>query len=184
MFLRCLVSTTDSVVRQRVFERLEEHDAARREQRVERIEWLSLHEASPHAVIGRAESLHLLGEARAVFIDGHFAATLIVALAFIEHTMVEELQELGHVTASPTFSEAISDSAANLVFPADWLARAKTLSLRRNPFVHLKPDHHKHGLGVRILEEKRHPKTILEEDAKDSIDLMYNFFQATLKPGA
>jgi GR25 family glycosyltransferase involved in LPS biosynthesis len=134
--------------------------------------------------MGRTESLHLLSEAREVFVDGHFAATLLVALSFIEHTMVEELQELGHVTGSPTFSEALTISAAKLVFPADWLVRARTLSLRRNPFVHLKPAHQKHGLGVRVIEENRHPKTILEEDAKDSIDLMYNFFRATLRPAA
>jgi hypothetical protein len=171
-------------MRQRLLTRLAEHDAGRREQRAERIEWLALHEVNPPAVLGRTESLHLLAEAREVFFDGHFAATLLVALSFIEHTVVEELQDLGHVTGSPTFSEALTISAAKLVFPADWLVRAKTLSLRRNPFVHLKPDDHKHGLGARVREEKRRPKTILEEDAKDSIDLMYSFFQATLRPGA
>lgn len=178
------MSTPDPLVRQRLLTRLAEHDADRREQRAARVEWLALHEVSPPAFMGRTESLRLFSEAREVFINGHFVATLLVALSFIEHTMVEELQDLGYVKESPTFSEALAISAANRVFPADWLVRAKTLSLRRNPFVHLKRDDHKHGLGVRIRGERRHPKTILEEDAKDSMDLMYNFFQATLRPGA
>lgn len=178
------MTTPDPSIRQRLLTRLEECDAQSRERRAERIEWLALHDVSPPAIMGRAESLHMLSEARKVFVGGHFAATLLVALSFIEHAIVEELQDLGYVTGSPTFSEALTISATKLVFPADWLVRAKTLSLRRNPFVHLKPDNHKHSLGRRIRDEKRHLKAILEEDARDSIDLMYNFFQATLRPGA
>ncbi len=125
--------------------------------------------------------MQLLREAREIFVDGHYVATLLVAVAFIEHTVVEELQRLGHVNGSPTFSNAIRIAAENKVFPSDWLARAKKLGLRRNPFVHLKDDDHQHALGVRIRTENRHPASILESDAKDVIDLMYNFFVATLR---
>ena len=30
------------------------------------------------------------------------------------------------------------------------------------------------------MEEKQHPNALIESDAKDAIDLMYNFFIATL----
>lgn len=125
--------------------------------------------------------MQLLREAREVFVDGHYVATLLVAVAFIEHTVVEELQLLGHVNGSPTFSQAILIAAEKKVFPSDWLARAKKLNLRRNPFVHIKDAKHQHALGVRIRMEDRHPTAILESDAKDVIDLMYNFFVATLR---
>ena len=170
--------------RQRLLDALEESDTRRRLKRAERIEWLALHEVSAPAILGRAETLRLLSEAREVYVDGHYVATLLLAVSFIEHALVEELQLLEYVKGSPSFSEAILIAEAKKVFPADWLVRAKKLSLRRNPFAHLKDEEHEHGLGVRIRSERQHPNAILESDAKDSIDLMYSFFTATLREGA
>jgi hypothetical protein len=173
-----------TTTRQRLLAALGESDELRRIGRAERIEWLALHEISPPVLMGRVETMQLLREAREVFVDGHFAAALLVALSFIEHTLVEELQLLGHVKGSPKFSQAIIVAEEKNVFPADWLARAKKLSLRRNPFAHLKDAENEHTLGERIRNEQRHPIAILESDAKDSIDLMYSFFTATLREHA
>lgn len=167
--------------RERLMQALEASDDQRRDRRADRIEWLALHEVNPHLVIGRTETMHVLREAREVFVDGHFVATLMMAMSFIEHTIVEELQILGHVSGSPTFAQAIQTAEEKKTFPPDWLRRAKTLSLRRNPFAHLKEGDHPHTLGVRVRQEKRHPQVIVETDAKDAIELMYNFFVATLR---
>jgi hypothetical protein len=125
--------------------------------------------------------MHLMNEARDVFVDGHFVATLLLALSFIEHAVVEELQLLGHVKSSPTLSEAIAMAEDRKTFPIDWLRRAKVLAQRRNPFAHLKSGDQPHGLGRRLQLERAHPRSLLEADAKDAIDLMYNFFVATLR---
>ena len=167
--------------RERLIQALEASDQRRREHRAGRIEWLALYEVSPPVVIGRTETIHVLREAREVFVDGHFVAALMMAMSFIEHTIVEELQLLGHVSGSLTFAQAIETAREKKVFPSDWLVRAKTLSLRRNPFVHLKQGNHPHTLGMRIRHEKKHPEAIVEADAKDAIELMYNFFIATLR---
>ena len=167
--------------RERLIQALEASDQRRREHRAGRIEWLALYEVSPPVVIGRTETIHVLREAREVFVDGHFVAALMMAMSFIEHTIVEELQLLGHVSGSLTFAQAIETAREQKVFPSDWLVRAKTLSLRRNPFVHLKQGNHPHTLGMRIRHEKKHPEAIVEADAKDAIELMYNFFIATLR---
>ncbi|TIC87255.1 hypothetical protein [Crenobacter intestini] len=161
---------------------LEESDDERRAARAERNVWLSLHKPSVSVFMGRTESLQVLREAREVFVDGHFVASLLMAVSFIEHTLVEELQLLGHTKGSPTLGQAIAIAQDKKVFPADWLERAKTLSLRRNPFAHLKEGWHQHALATRVRDERRHPVSIMESDAKDAIDLMYNFFVATLRP--
>jgi len=160
---------------------LRQSDDERRPARADRIVWLSLHEPSVPVFMGRTETLQVLREAREAFIDGHFAAALLMAVSFIEHTLIEELQLLGHTKGSPALGKAIPMAKENKVFPADWLERAKTLSLRRNPFVHLKEGWHQHALGTRVRDERRHPASIMESDAKDAIDLMYNFFVATLR---
>ena len=170
--------------RERLIQALESSDQRRREHRAGRIQWLALYEVSPPVVIGRTETMHVLREAREVFVDGHFVAALMMAMSFIEHSIVEELQLLGHVSGSPTFAQAIETAREKKAFPSDWLVRAKTLSLRRNPFVHLKQGDHPHTLGMRIRQEKKHPKAIVEADAKDAIELMYNFFVATLREDA
>ena len=168
-------------IREKLLQALEEYDCTTRVTRAERIEWLSLHSPTLPAVMGRAETLHLLGEARETFIGGHFVAALLTAMACIEHCIVEELLLLGLVRQSPRFSEAIEIASANKVFPRDWLKRARSLSLRRNPFAHLKDEGHSHALGTRVREEARHPRAIIEADARNAVDLMYNFFVATLR---
>jgi hypothetical protein len=168
-------------IREKLLRALEEYDSQTRNTRAERIEWLSLHSPTLPAVMGRTETLHLLEEARQSFIGGHFIAALLTAMACIEHCIVEELTLLGLIQQSPKFSKAIEVATKSKVFPPDWLERAKRLSLRRNPFAHLKEEDHHHALGTRIREERRHPYAIIEADAKDAVDLMYNFFVATLR---
>lgn len=170
-----------AVQRERLMQGLETSDQRRRDRRADRIEWLALHEVNPGAVIGRTETMHVLLEAREVFVDGHFVATLLMAMSFIEHTIVEELQLLGHVNGSPTLGQAIKTAKEKKSFPADWLERTKTLSFRRNPFAHLKEGDHPHTLGMRIRHEKKHPSILMEADAKDAIELMYKFYGATLR---
>lgn len=82
---------------------LSESDAMRRSGRADRSEWLSLHSASHPMIFGRAETLRLIEEARGTFTDGHFVATLFVAMAFIEHTLIEELQLKARTKGSPLF---------------------------------------------------------------------------------
>lgn len=168
-------------MREKLLLALSESDAMRRSERADRIEWLSLHSASYPMIMGRAETLRLIEEARGTFTDGHFVATLFVAMALIEHALVEELQLKGRTKGSPLFGQAIDMAIEGKLFPPDWLQRTKALSLRRNSFAHLKEGDHPHTLGARVMEEKAHPVAIMEADARDAIDLMFNFFVATTR---
>jgi hypothetical protein len=152
--------------------------------RIERTVWLSAHQPEIAAYIGRAETLHLMGDARSVFIHGRYAATLIVALAVIEHCLVEELQLRGVVKSSRGLAEVLGESATCKIIPQDLADQISLLVKRRNPFVHLKPEAHEHNLGVRIQTEKTHPMTLMEGDAKAAISAMYKVFLATLREAA
>lgn len=176
--------TDQSTTRDRLMSALEESDQRRRIGRAERIEWLSLHESQPSVMFERTETMRILQEARETFVDGHFVASLLLATSFIEHTLAEELQLLQHAKGSLSFVEALKLASAHKVFPEDWIIRAEALRLKRNPFAHLKEAGNKHTMGARYRELRMHPVAMLESDAKDALDLMYNLFVATLREAA
>ena len=125
--------------------------------------------------------MQLLLEAEQTLIDGHFVATLLLAMAFIEHTIIDELQLFDFAKGSLQFGEALKLADKQKVFPPDWLKRANALSVRRNSYAHLKEIKNQHTLGNRVMNERQHPNALMESDAKDAFDLMYNFFVATLR---
>jgi len=122
----------------------------------------------------------LLSEAGECFINGHFIATILLAVAFIEHTLTDELSAKG---AAAPFASAIKAAREQQLFPEAILEWTDKLRLRRNPFCHRKPEGHKHSFGARFLTRREHPQKILEEDAKEALSLMYAFFQLTVKIG-
>ena len=133
------------------------------------------------SLMGRAETLHLLLEAREVFVNGHFAATLVLAVAVIEHSLVEELQLRGSIKTSPPLGKVLAIAEEAKVLPSEWFSPIRTLVQRRNPFAHLKEPDHEHALGARIVLEGEHPSRLLEEDAKVAAIWMYKVFRATLR---
>jgi len=148
--------------------------------RIDRIVWLSEHERLPSIIIGRTETLHILREAREVFVDGRFAAALILAVAVIEHSLIEELQLRGVIKGSPKLSLVLKKAQAASVLPSDWFPTLQQLVYLRNPFVHLKGPDHEHGLGTRIHSKNAHPNALLEKDAQVAMQYMYQVFRATL----
>jgi hypothetical protein len=69
---------------------LEKSDALRRQGRAERIQWLSQHRESC-SYFGPMDTMRVLAEAGYCFVDGHYVATLLLAVAYIEHTLTDEL---------------------------------------------------------------------------------------------
>jgi hypothetical protein len=53
------------------------------------------------------------------------------------------------------------------------LNRIERLRTIRNPFMHLKAFDHPHTIGQRTLRNRRHPFSVMEEDAKESLITMY-----------
>ena len=137
-------------------EALRVYDDRTRPDRIARNVWLSEHASLPGALMGRAETLHMLSETRDVFVNGHFAATLVLAIGVINHALVEELQLRGFLGARDPGLEAVLDkSEEHGIVDADWIASIRQLVARRHPFMHLKTPDHEHGLGALSCRRRR-----------------------------
>lgn len=165
-------------------EALKARDDRVRPERIQRIIWLAEHENLPSAFVGRTETLHLLREAREVFVDGYYAAALLLAISVINHSLIEELQFRDEIQSDPGLQTVLARSESLQIIPAKWFAPIKQLVARRHPFVHFKDSDHKHGLGVRVMHEKVHPTLLLEQDARDAVRFMFLVFRATLREAA
>jgi hypothetical protein len=160
---------------------LTRYDESTRRERAERAVWVGQHSSMPSVVMGRTETLHLLNEARAVFVNGHFASALMMSISVIEHSLVEECQLRGLFTGSPALAQVLKIAEDNSVLPADWFPTLHLLVQRRNPCAHLKDPAHEHGLGRRVRKERLHPQVILRQDAEIGLRCMYDVFRTTLR---
>jgi hypothetical protein len=131
--------------------------------------------------MGRTETMQLLSEAREVFVNGHFAATLFLAVSVVEHSLMEECQQRGLLKSSPPLGKLLKVAKDHSVVSNDMFIDLQLLVFRRNPYAHLKERGHEHGLGYRIRDEHRHPALILQQDAEMAIELMYKVFRSTLR---
>ncbi|MBC9072398.1 hypothetical protein IAI53_10530 [Thauera sp. CAU 1555] len=164
---------------------LEQSDNWRRQERAERIRWVSQHQVEFNGMIsGSVELISLLNEARECFVEGHYIASMVLATAVIEHLLSEELVSAGKAKYGIPFDKAIQVAKDEGLFPAEMLAHADTLRVIRNPFAHRKPDGHPHTLGNRYLSQKRHPNLVVQKDAQTALIAMYGFFRHALKIGA
>ncbi|MFN3375891.1 MAG: hypothetical protein ACK40S_05005 [Burkholderiaceae bacterium] len=166
---------------ERLDEDLRTSDDRRRPERIQRIVWLSEHDGLPSAIMGRAETLYMLREARDVFVDGYYAAALLLAISVINHSLIEELQLRGSLQGDPGLNAVLHKSEELQILPTEWFPPIRRLVSRRHPFVHFKEPDHKHALGARIRQEKTHPVRLLERDAQEAIVFMYRVFRATLR---
>jgi hypothetical protein len=160
---------------------LEQSDNWRRQGRADRILWLSQHQVAYGLISGPMDTMRVLGEARDCFVEGHYVAALLLAVAFIEHTLIDELQERNVDGGVRNFETAIQRARESNLFPTDLLSRADGLRKIRNPFAHRKAQGHQYSFGNRFIARKEHPDLILEEDAKEALEVMYAFFRLTLK---
>jgi hypothetical protein len=160
---------------------LAESDEQRRSGRADRILWVLALRPQVGAMVGPLDTITILSEARECFIDGHYIATVLLATAFVEHTLVDELSERGLTKPRVQFSDALKIASENRIFPDELISRTRNLSLIRNAFTHRKPLDNPDSFGYRFQAGGVHPARILEEDAKQFLALMYEYFRRTLK---
>lgn len=155
---------------------LEVSDGDSRAKRVSRIEWMSQFSLSEGVIEGPVETLSLLSESRNCFIDGHFIATLVLSMAFIEHALVIMLNLKSLSSSSPGVGGKLALARRHNTLPNELLDRTQLLQNRRNPFIHKKLPSREHSLSFRYINERRHPNKILQEDAEESLQLAHLFF--------
>lgn len=167
--------------RQKLLDALKSSDEIRREARADRIVWMSHHNHRPSWIMGRPETLALLGEAEDAFREGHFISVLLLALAFVEHTLVEELVERSPTREWVNFEKAIKLARTSGILDSDLLDRIDSLRQIRNPFSHRRRADDPNTYGNRYIERQIHPRALLESDAQAAFQVMYIVFRALLK---
>ena len=172
---------TVPAARENLIEALLRADELSRNARAERIEWLAQHISNTGAITGEITVLHMMEEARLCFISGHFIGALLLATSFVEQTLSEELESFASAQERRTLELMIKSARNHLPLPSDLLDRTDHLRELRNPFTHRKAHDHPHSFGARFLAGKAHPVSILEEDAKLAMAVMYEWFQRTLR---
>ncbi len=135
----------------------------------------------PEVIIGRSETLALFSEAENAFREGHFISVQLLALAFVEHTIVEELIERSLAKEKVNFERAIELAQKNLILSTELLSRVGRLREVRNPFAHLRPSDDPNTYGNRYIDLKVHPLDMLEQDAREAFQVMCEIFTALLK---
>lgn len=179
---------TDDQFRRRVVESLKTSDSVTRAARAERHVWLSEHRPIVGAIADRAETLAVLAEASETFESGHFIATLLLALAYVEHALADAFPPPPPPAPGkrrkhgPPVSDLLKMAEEKGYFTSDLLSRAGRLSEVRNAYVHRRAPDDEHTLWRRFRARKEHPKKVLESDAKEALQVMYGFFLHSLHP--
>lgn len=167
-----------------VIESLAKCDEVSRAARAGRLRWIATVDTRPPAYMGPVDTLRVMREAHDCFVNGHFVAALVLSTAFVEHTLFDELLELGLVTDGEIISLArvIKLSRANLVMlPDDLLDRADQVREYRNPFAHRRKSDDSNTLYNRYVAAGMHPDAVMEADARLALGVMYELFERTLR---
>ena len=121
------------------------------------------------------ETMVVFQEAKSTFIDGRHVATVVLAASFIEHWFASNLGARGFgKEAEKGLAAAIVCARKNQLVPEALLRGTDRLRQIRNPFVHLKTFDHPHNISRRSYAIGKHPQEVLEQDARESLSLMYS----------
>jgi hypothetical protein len=124
------------------------------------------------------ETHFLFQEAKAAYVAGLSIAVVLLTQAFIEHYYQLCLQHGPHSSVAERGLAAISDCLRKHKLEHDIiLKRVDELRLIRNPFTHLKDFGHPHNLSQRAYSTRQNPDTLLEQDAKNSLDALFAIIQ-------
>ncbi|WP_143434267.1 hypothetical protein [Hydrogenophaga sp. H7] len=174
--------------RERVLSGLEVQDNKSREARADRYVWANFLPRLPSAMVGRFEQFRLMDEARSCYIEGLYAATLILSFSVVEHSLDEEsLFAIGKTSADKPkkgerkrYAIPLAEEAGTL--PKDLLNRCDALREKRNALAHFRLGRDENVIVARAKKASMSPYVVLEEDAKEALALAREVFVATLRP--
>lgn len=183
-------------------------DQNERENRITRLEWAKDHYPTISLIFfhGGLISKYLFEEARYCFVYRQFIASILLSLAFIEHTIAGLFYELPNNALEEIGVSQNRLRRAGIFDLIKWALKLKWISdddfsfinyIReiRNPLVHPRPpspiredsdiekadellkDWWKEKIELRSIEEDKHPYTILEDDARKSLLIAYRVLE-------
>lgn len=153
---------------------LQRFDKRTFQERLERLQHLQTIFPKGYGFLLPAESAFVLSEVKMCFINGQFIATIMLAQAFIEHTLQASLVRMGHPrVAGRSLSEITKWFRRNRPQHDYLMGKIDKLRGFRNPFSHLRPFDDPDTIGQRMLKSKQPPEVIIEKAARDALALMY-----------
>ena len=133
--------------------------------------------ASPSGYgLSSPDSIFLFNDARDCFINGQFAACIIVCQALLEH----RFKGMYHMAGQDNvvrwgFKRLIKHVLADTILPDFLISKLEELRVKRNPLVHMTDD----PLACywrRALSQSTTAEKLLEQDAKESFLLTFEIF--------
>lgn len=176
--------TDESNINEKLVEALAWFDEDSRLDRVKRIDRASSLYQSPGIVSGEFVPLAMMEEARDCFVNGQYMAAVLCAASLIEHLIVAKLENKSGASSNKlTLGMLLDNDSVKKIFPAETLDRLKELNELRNPLAHRRATNDKTTLTNRYLTRQVHPHVVMENDARLSLEIMYEFILQVLKHG-
>ena len=157
-------------------------DEATRQERASRWQFREdVRDGGEITYIGRIEGAYLFREAELAFVDGHFAATVVLAHAVIEWML------RGWLMDQERFAEARMGMRRLLRFAEEsglldaYLVREiDKLRRKRNHFSHFKTDDEDMQLGTRLRSTGVYdPHALVQRDAEEALRLLHQLYRTT-----
>jgi hypothetical protein len=161
---------------------LSREDVVARECRIARLKWMEdqLPQCEYIGFQGGPMALYLYEETRYCFAYGQFLATIVLGLAFIEHSLAARFSEVGNSLERPIISvlltKALEEGWINQT-EFDNLDHARKI---RNPITHYREFGKKDTIEMRSMELKEYPYSVLEEDAYHVMETIFHLMGTRL----
>lgn len=161
------------------FERdLAEYDKFTFQDRVERLKYLN--KIYPPGTRMMSMSMYyLFQEVKYTFINGLYAATVMLSLSIIEHWSIEELKFRGYDLKNkrPGINDVMNCLKENNLLHPFLVEKIENLRRIRNPFVHYRKMEDAENLDHRSVDIGIHHFDLAEKDAKEALAVMYEVLQ-------
>lgn len=121
----------------------------------------------------------LFKEAGLAFVNGAFIATILLCQSFIEHWLADYISQNRKLTKQSVdkLSKMLEVCREEGLLHNYLVGKIDDIRLKGNPFKHQKPYGHPHSVYQRSLERKIDAEDLLEQDAKNAIEIMYSILE-------
>jgi len=159
-------------------EELRNYDNNSFEERLKRLKAINQNYPFGQLIFGSDESSRIFEEAIHSYIFGQYITTIILAQAFIERRFQEYFHiRLDDKRAKYTLDKFIKEFKGTGFLPDFLIGKIDKIRLKRNPFVHHRMPLQKDTLQARAFNLGIHSDKLLQNDAKDAIDVMFEMVQ-------
>lgn len=162
---------------------LRRRDKATIEDRVERWRFLEeLRQGGEIHYLGDIEGSYLFRESEMAYVDGHFAATILLVLAIVERMLQSWLYDNGYSEESKKgIGRTIGFLRRHNLLHTFILDEIDKLRRKRNHFAHFKTNDEEMRVDMRIVTTKIYdPHALMQKDAEFSLRLLHHLYGTQL----